>query len=132
MHKNKSIIISSFPGADVWFSLSSTTYQNNSLVTLEDIGENDTALLCKTNLTDCCQHPYEKRVAIGNWFFPNGTRVPSGGSQLDLYRTRNQSVVFLHRRRGGVEGIYRCKIPVSMNVTQSIYIGVYDTSAGEI
>ena len=37
-------------------------------------------------------------------------------------------MVALNRRRGGVEGIYCCEIPDSMNVTQTIYIGVYTTS----
>ena len=116
---------SSFP--DVWFSLDGTTYRNNSIVTLEDIGERDNALLCMTNFTACCQYLY-----IGNWFFPNGTRVPSSGNQWDFHRTRGQMVVLLHRRRGGVEGIYHCEIPDSMNVTQTIYIGVYNTSNGEL
>ena len=40
-------------------------------------------------------------------------------------------VVRLHRRRDGEEGIYRCEIPDSMNVTQTIYIGVYSASTGE-
>ena len=37
----------------------------------------------------------------------------------------------MYRRRGGVEGIYRCEIPDIMNVTQTIYIGVYTASGGE-
>ena len=40
-------------------------------------------------------------------------------------------MVQLHRKRGGVDGIYRCEIPVLMNVNQSIYIGVYTASTGE-
>ena len=100
-------------------------------MTLEDIGDNNTALLCITNLTACCQCPYNGS-AIGNWFFPNRTRVPSGGNQWDFYRSRNQRVVLLHRKRSGVAGIYQCKIPDSVNVIQSIYIGVYNTSTGEI
>ena len=41
--------IPSVPGAgNVSFSLNGTTYQNNSLVTLENIGEGDDALLCLT------------------------------------------------------------------------------------
>ena len=119
--------------ADVWFSLNNTTYLNNSLVTLEDIGENDTALLCRTNLADCCNHSYTGgyRSAIGNWFFPNESRVPSGYSWSDYYRTRDLMVVHLNRRRGGVDGIYRCEIPDSTNVFQSLYIGVYIASSGE-
>ena len=114
--------------------LRGTTYQHNSNVTLEDIGEGYDALLCITNQTACCQPPYTGEMgqrAIGNWFFPNGTRVPSRGSNWDFYRTRGQMVVRMNRRRGGVEGIYRCEIPDAMNVTQTIYIGMYSASTGE-
>ena len=129
-------IISSFPGAgtDVWFSIRNRTYQNNSIVTLENIGEGNDALLCMTNQTACCRRPYTNgtgQKAIGNWFFPNETRVPSSGAQWDIHRTRGHMKVLLHRRRGGVEGIYRCLIPDSMNVTQTIYIGVYSARSGE-
>ena len=126
-------LIANFPGAgDVWFSLRGTTYQNNSWVTLEDIGERDDGLLCTTNFTACCIPPYTGNwFALGNWFFPNGTIVPSSGEQWDFYRTRGQMVVALNRIRGGVEGIYLCEIPDSMNVTQSIYIGVYTANTGE-
>ena len=100
---------------------------------LEDIGEYDDALLCKTNLTACCRPPYTgvNGSALGNWYFPNETRVLSAGAQGDIYRTRGQMVVALHRRRGGVEGIYHCEIPDAMNVNQTIYIGVYSVSTGE-
>ena len=109
--------------------LRGTPYKNNSIVTLEDIGEGDDALLCITNQTACCRHPYTG--VIGNWFFPNGTRVPSSGDQWDFHRTRGQMVVRLHRRRGGVEGVYRCEISDAMNVNQTVYIGVYSASTGE-
>ena len=99
-------------------------------MTLEDIGEGDDALLCITDLTACCRPPYLS-LLVGNWFFPNGTRVPSSGSQWDFHRTTGQSVVLLHRRRWGEDGIYRCEIPDAMNVTQTIYIGVYSASTGE-
>ena len=123
------------------FGISSSTaavlrgipYQNNSIVTLEDIGEDDDALLCLTNQTACCHGHYTgvNGSALGNWFFPNGTRVPSSDNQWDFHRTRGQMVVRMHRRRGGVEGIYRCEIPDAMNVTKTIYIGVYLASTGE-
>ena len=115
---------------DVWFSLNGATYQNNSLVTLEDIGEKNTSLLCMTNLTACCRPPYAENPS-GNWFFPSGTRVPSGNSR-DFYRTRGEMVVQMNRRKGEVEGIYRCEILDSMNATQTMYIGVYNTSTGKV
>ena len=115
-------------------------HQNNSLVALEDIGQWANALLCITDKTACCRPPYtasEIWPSIGNWFFPNETRVPSAvvkntiGTRWDFYRTRDQMIVLMNRRRGGVTGIYRCDIPDAMNFTQTIYIGVYTASTGE-
>ena len=112
-------------------------YKNNSNVTLEDIGEGPDALLCITNYTACYSSHYtgENESFLGNWFFPNGTEVPSetaaSGEEWGFYRDRGQMVVRLHRRRGGVEGIYRCEIPDAMNVYQTIYIRVYSASTGE-
>ena len=116
---------SSSPGVSFWFK--GTFYQNNSIVTLDDIGEGDNALLCLTDLTACCRpgSTIGNKTVLGNWFFPNGTRVPSSGNKSDFHRTRGQSAVLLQRRRGGVNGIYRCEIPDAMNVIQTIYIGVY-------
>ena len=100
---------------------------------LEDIGEGADALFCITNQTACCRPPYTGLMgpALGNWFFPNESRVPSGNANDDFYRTRHQMMVRLQRRRGGMEGIYRCEIPDGINVTQAIYIGVYSASTGE-
>ena len=100
-------------------------------MTLEDIGEDDNALFCITNLTACCRDE-----VLGKWLFPNGTKVPNecvnatSGLKWDFYRDREKMMVFLHRRRGGVEGIFQCEIPDLMNVTQIIYIGVYSASTG--
>ena len=124
---------------DVRFSLRGTTYHNNSLVALEDIGESDsTALLCVTDLTACCQPSDNGQFGhvIGNWFFPNESSVPSdlvnetSNLRWAFYRSRGQMVVLLHRRRGGVTGIYRCKISDTMNVTQNLYVGVYTNNTG--
>ena len=104
---------------------------------LEDIGEGDDALVCRTNLTACCLPPYTgvNGSALGNWFFPNGSRVPGHGGDAwkqDFYRTRGQMVVRMHCRRGGVEGIYCCEIPDTFGfIIQTLYIGVYSSSTGE-
>ena len=101
-------------------------------MTLEDIVKDDDALLCMTNLIACCRHPYThtNKSVLGNWYFPNKTRVPSD-HERDIYRIREQMVVYLHHRRGGENGMYRCEIPDSMNVMQNIYIGVYTAGSGE-
>ena len=100
-------------------------------MTLEDIGVEDNALFCMTNLTACCRAPYtgENGRNLGNWFFPNETRVPSKG---DISRSRAKMVICLNRRGGGEDGIYRCEIPDAMNVIQTIYIGVYTASTGKV
>ena len=92
---------------------------------LESVGEGGDALFCVTDFHNCCRHPYtgEIRNTMGNWFFPNGTRVPS--NQWDIYRTRGHMIVSLHHRRGGVNGIYRCEIPDAMNIIQTMYIRLY-------
>ena len=102
-------------------------------MTLEDIGEGDDALLCITNRTACCRpsHTGDMGLALGNWFFPNDSRVPSSGAQWDIYRTRGQMVVHMNRRTGGVEGIYRCEIPDTFGFIQTLYIGVYSANTGE-
>ena len=114
------------PGG-IKFVLNGIAYHNHSIVSLKDIGEGSQALLCITNLRNCCRRPYtgEMGPAKGNWFFPNGTRVPSSGHHWDFHRTRGQMKVNLQRRRGGAEGIYCCVVPDAMNVTQTIYIGIY-------
>ena len=124
------VVVSFLPCEGVRFSLRGTTYQNNSLVILEDIGVGVGALLCVTDQPACCR-PSFWLSAFGNWFYPNGTRVPSSSLQWDMHRTRGHMVIFLQRRRGGAKGIYHCVILDAMNVSQTIYIGVYPAETGE-
>ena len=112
--KHSDIGIFSFPSeGDVWFSLRNTTYQNNSVVTLEDIGEGDNALFCMTNLTACC---HGDNNALGN----------------------RKSVRFLQNQRSDgawyictAEEVERMEsttlryLMQCMLVTQTIFIGVY-------
>ena len=103
-------------------------------MSLEEIGEGYDALLCLTDQPACCRLPYTKpmgQTAIGNWFFPNETRVPSSGGNWGFHRTRGPSVVLMARVKGGVDGIYYCNIPDTAGVIQTVYIGVYNTSTGE-
>ena len=102
---------------------------------LENIGEDDTALLCMSNLSACCGQRYTvKNMSVrGKWFLPSGSKVANETSSelRDLYSERGQVVVRLNLGRIGEEGIYHCEIPDSLNVTQTIYIGVYAAGNGE-
>ena len=110
-----------------------TVIPNHGLVLLEDIGESDAqSLLCLTNRTDCCRPPQNPGGEIGNWFFPNGSQVLNSGDGWDFYTNRGPSVVRMHRRRGGVTGIYSCKIPDENAEVQILYIGVYTNNTGKL
>ena len=128
-------MVLSFSGAGkVGFTFKGEALDNNALVTTEDIGEGDNALRCMTDNTSCCRRPYTSSLgqqALGNWWFPNGTRVPSSGVRWDMHRTRGHMVVLLQRRRGGVDGVYSCVVPDKDGIDQSAYIGVYIEGAGE-
>ena len=120
--------------SEVGFTFKGAALNNNSLVTAEDIGEGDDALRCMTDNTSCCRRPYTNSLsqkALGNCFFPNGTRVPSSGEGWDFHRTRGHMVVLLQRRRGGEDGVYSCVLPDKDGNDQSTYIGVYTEGAGE-
>lgn len=112
------------PGT-VKFMLRDRTYLNNSVVTINDIGEGDNdALLCVTELEDCCMDPRH-----GDFYYPNGTRVPfampDGQMRKGLLRNRGNQVIRLIRKGGMVTsptGQYRCVIPDNLGVNQTIYI----------
>ena len=106
---------------------------NHGFAVLDNIGEGDESLFCLTDLPACCRRPYTTdpmMSVLGNWFFPNGTRVVSSGNQWDFHRTRGQMVVRLHRRRGGATGIYHCNVPDQNGEQLSRYVGVYTTNTG--
>ena len=91
---------------------------NNSFIHRGNIGEgHNDSLHCVTNNSNCCSN------GEGNWYDVTGGEVhqgPDGGS--NLYVTRGDGVVYLNRRTGGGSGMWRCDIPDSNGVLQSIYI----------
>ena len=98
---------------------------NNSHADVYDIGEGDeAALLCITNLVECC-YSSDTPIGVGGlgeWFYPNGSTVPIEGAGYDLYRNRGPSVVRLNRRRNGTSptGLYCCEVPDSTFTTQRV------------
>ena len=132
------------------------TIPNNSLVDFDDLlytapnnqcckedpsnqrtDLHDEALLCITDLTDCCESPHAVR---GDWYYPSGSRVLFDGNPLNLVFRRNRGPkemidgrqfygsVRLFRRYGPKErGRFRCELPsaanASVNQTLYAYIG---------
>ena len=87
-------------------------------------GHND-SLHCVTGNSDCCSN------GEGDWYDETGGEVQQGslGDSDSLYATRGDGVVYLNRKTGGCSGMWRCDIPDSNGVLQSIYIylGTPDT-----
>ena len=96
-------------------------------MTRGDIGiHTDNSLLCVTpDNANCCSSAETGGALLGNWYFPNGTEVPTDDTGWLFYITRGPGVVQLHRRTGGVSGIYRCVIPDLSGVNQTLYVGLY-------
>ena len=96
---------------------------------VDDIGEDDDALLCHTNKTNCCTNKMNQ-TRDGNWYYPNGTQVGIKNiSPVEFYRDRGTQVVRLHHQVGRfvLRGRFRCEVPNVNGDMQSIYvyIGTY-------
>ena len=100
------------------FKFRRAVLRNNSFVLRGTIGEgqND-SLHCVTDNSECCSN------GQGNWYDERGDEVHQGSDgDSDLYLTRGQGVVYLNNRTGGSVGLWRCEVPDSNSVNQSIYI----------
>ena len=88
---------------------------NNSNILITDIGEGDSeALLCYTDLAQCCRGiETPNGIALGEWLYPNGSKIATGMSGDDFYWNRGPSLVRLNRRNNATspEGQFCCVIP---------------------
>lgn len=68
---------------------------NNSQIQVQDLGENEDALLAVTEFEDCC-----RTERIGEFFYPNGERVGVNANGQPFYRNRGTQLLRLNRRNG--------------------------------
>ena len=94
---------------------------NNSYIHYTSISDGYRALKCVTDSVNCCTDS-----DVGNWRDERGRVVHQGADGATcLYVTRGQGVVSLNRRSDCIpdaSGLWRCDIPDSSDVMQSIYI----------
>ena len=100
-------------------------YPNNSILNIEDIGESEHALACQTDKRPCCgTQPYR----FGEWYYPNGSRVPISGEEVSFYRDRHdEGLVRLHRRNYQEYypmGLFCCKLPDASDTIRTLCIGL--------
>ena len=105
------------------FQIREVNLTNNSYILFSNISRESDALKCVTDSVNCCNDS-----DVGNWRDERGRAVHQGADEATcLYVTRGQGVVNLNRRRGctpETSGLWRCDIPDSSEVRQSIYIYV--------
>ena len=101
---------------------------NHGYVDLTTVGTSDpNDVQCHTDLLTCCSGA--QGPDRGDWYFPNGNRLPFSSSS-DVYEGRGDQVVRLfYTSNGGTSGIYHCDVPTS-DGRKSAYIGLY-ISGGE-
>jgi len=115
--------------------LGEAEYSNNSLIAMEDIGSNSSALICLTPFSRCCQGvANDASVALGDWYLPSGIRVENRTLATRGFGTTRSSRLVLLHQGGNVmasRGIFTCQIPVDRLTTAVLYAGLYPSGFGE-
>ena len=119
----------------------SQTLANHSYVDLSQVGRPDfgggEGVQCITDLESCCNSTQGNHR--GDWYFPDGTRLPFATPNIDTYEQREAQRVDLRRNSGANSpvGIYRCDIPTiavhddtDISVRDTVYVGLYTASGG--
>ena len=107
----------------MYLSLKGIVYANNSIIQNTNIGETDPhssqneGLQCVTDRMPCCGSQ------IGEWYFPDGTTVPTQGSAVSFYRNEGSDGAVNLNRIGSSDAIslsgqFCCEIPDATNTLQ--------------
>ena len=114
---------------------------NHSYVNLTAVGDamdGSDSVQCHTDLSTCCSGA--QGDDRGDWYFPDGNRLPFNSVGNDIYEHRTAQQVDLRRRNdAGTSGIYRCDIETNAvhsdndsdtTTRETVYAGLY-ASGGE-
>ena len=124
-----------------YVSFMGQTLANHSYVDISLVGDDyysgSDSVQCITDLGTCCsgaQGPHR-----GDWYFPDGARLPFPGRGGDIFEYRSSQRVALHRSINAISpvGIYHCDIPTNAvhhatdrSVRDTVYVGLYTASGG--
>ena len=110
-------------------TLANHSYVNFSLV--GDLQNGSDSVQCRTDLTTCCTGG--QGIHRGDWYFPNGTRLPLPG-RSDIRESReNKRVDLRHWSATSPTGMYHCDIATTDHneTTQKrVYVGLYANGGG--
>ena len=106
------------------------TLANHSYVDFNLVGNHTRdSIQCHTDLSTCCSS--SQGIHRGDWYFPNGTRLPLSGP---IVEGRGARRVEIHTGidTPQISGIYRCDIPTNtvhddtdISVRDTVYVGLY-------
>ena len=122
----------------VSFGLAGQTLVNNSYVDLSTVGSaSSDSVVCHSDLSVCCSGSQGSHR--GDWYFPDGTILPFGGTSVPIYEYRGAQRVTLHHTTAtGPTGIYRCDISTNAlhdftdtSVRARVYVGLYVGNGGK-
>ena len=113
-------------------SLGGEVYGNNSDILITNIGEeNEEALLCTTDNSQCCSSPDTPSGggALGEWLYPNGSPIGENDHIQGFYRNSGPAKVRLSRREGitAPTGKFCCKVPNANNTNISICVNLSES-----
>ena len=123
-----------------YVSFMGQTLANHSYVDLSLVGDDASgsdSVQCHTDLSTCCSSNDGNHR--GDWYFPNGNRLPFAGDG-DIFEQRVAQRVDIRRKNSGTSpvGIYRCDIPTNaiyddndISVRDTVYVGLYPASGGK-
>ncbi len=89
---------------------------------------------CHTDLNTCCKTAFGP--GRGDWYFPNGSRLPVPNILFNIFESRQAQQVDLRNRGMGsvTSGIYLCTIETNAvhddDGRETVYAGIY-ASGGE-
>ena len=117
-----------------YLSFMGETLSNHSYVNLSLVGGLDSGdeVICHTDLSTCCGG--NDGPDRGDWYFPDGDRLPFPGNH-PLVERRLQQRVELHVYRGdrsAPSGIYHCSIETRAvhsddTTRETVYVGLYES-----
>lgn len=95
--------------------MNGSIFSTNASRPISLIGKNSDALICFTNIAQCCSSTETGREGMGNFRFPNDSLVPYivARSKSFSYRRRNSKVLLTRNSdvKTLTSGIYTCEIP---------------------
>ena len=114
---------------------------DHSYVDLSTVGrdnDNSDSVVCHSDLDYCCsgsQGPHR-----GDWYFPNGTRLPFAGDIVPIGLGRGPMRAVIRRTTAtGPTGIYCCNISTNavhdnndISLRETVYVGLYPADGMQV